>query len=112
LVVKFLLLLLPVGVTTLFATDVAQVPYSTWVQGGAAAVVCGLLVFIVVRLIPQMLKEHREALEKQREEFTATLNAMGERFERLEAARDQRDEYLASELKGLAINCEKHRQSA
>ncbi len=30
----FLLLLLPVGVTTLFATDVAPVPYSTWVQGG------------------------------------------------------------------------------
>ena len=55
---ELLLMLLPTGMLGLLASEEGmmpvEIPYAQWVQGGAAAVVSGLLVYIIVRYIPEL----------------------------------------------------------
>ena len=113
-----LLCLLPAGTLTLFAADAntlpIDIPYGQWVQGGAAAVVSGLLIYIIVRYLPQWQREQREVQREQRAAvaelqagFAATLDRMAERFERWEQRRTDADDKLNVTLQTLVANCAK-----
>lgn len=110
------LMLLPAGILTMFAADAntlpIEIPYGQWVQGGAAAVVSGLLVYIIVRYIPELQRQQKEALVAQQKDFTSTLDRMAERFERWETLRDNRDDQLNSTLQSLIANCARFNDTA
>ena len=106
---EFLLMLLPTGMLGLLASEdgmmPVEIPYAQWVQGGAAAVVSGLLVYIIVRYIPELQRQQKEALVAQQRDFSSTLDRMAERFERWETLRDKRDDQLNVTLQALVANC-------
>jgi len=106
---EFLLMLLPTGMLGLLASEDGmmpiEIPYAQWVQGGAAAVVSGLLVYIIVRYIPELQRQQKEALVAQQRDFSSTLDRMAERFERWETLRDKRDDQLNVTLQALVANC-------
>jgi membrane protein implicated in regulation of membrane protease activity len=108
---ELLLMLLPTGMLGLLASEdgmmPVEIPYAQWVQGGAAAVVSGLLVYIIVRYIPELQRQQKEALIAQQKDFTSTLDRMAERFERWETMRDNRDDQLNSTLQSLIAHCAK-----
>lgn len=108
---ELLLMLLPTGMLGLLASEEGmmpvEIPYAQWVQGGAAAVVSGLLVYIIVRYIPELQRQQKEALVAQQRDFSSTLDRMAERFERWETLRDNRDDQLNSTLQSLIANCAK-----
>lgn len=105
------LMLLPAGILTMFAADAntlpIEIPYGQWVQGGAAAVVSGLLIYIIVRYLPQLQREQRAAVAELQAGFNATLDRMAERFERWEQRRTDADDKLNETLKSLVTNCAK-----
>jgi len=106
---ELLLMLLPTGMLGLLASEdgmmPVEIPYAQWVQGGAAAVVSGLLVYIIVRYIPELQRQQKEALVAQQRDFSSTLDRMAERFERWETLRDKRDDQLNVTLQALVANC-------
>jgi len=106
---EVLMMLLPAGMLGLLASEdgalPVAIPYAQWVQGGAAAVVSGLLVYIIVRYIPELQRQQKEALIAQQKDFTSTLDRMAERFERWETLRDNRDDQLNVTLQALIANC-------
>ena len=106
---ELLLMLLPTGMLGLLASEDGmmpiEIPYAQWVQGGAAAVVSGLLVYIIVRYIPELQRQQKEALVAQQRDFSSTLDRMAERFERWETLRDKRDDQLNVTLQALVANC-------
>ena len=106
---ELLLMLLPTGMLGLLASEEGmmpvEIPYAQWVQGGAAAVVSGLLVYIIVRYIPELQRQQKEALVAQQRDFSSTLDRMAERFERWETLRDKRDDQLNVTLQALVANC-------
>jgi membrane protein implicated in regulation of membrane protease activity len=108
---ELLLMLLPTGMLGLLASEdgmmPVEIPYAQWVQGGAAAVVSGLLVYIIVRYIPELQRQQKEALVAQQRDFSSTLDRMAERFERWETMRDNRDDQLNSTLQSLIAHCAK-----
>ena len=108
---ELLLMLLPTGMLGLLASEEGmmpvEIPYAQWVQGGAAAVVSGLLVYIIVRYIPELQRQQKEALVAQQRDFSSTLDRMAERFERWETLRDKRDDQLNVTLQALVANCAK-----
>jgi membrane protein implicated in regulation of membrane protease activity len=110
------LMLLPAGILTMFAADAntlpIEIPYGQWVQGGAAAVVSGLLIYIIVRYLPQLQREQRAAVAELQAGFNATLDRMAERFERWETLRDNRDDQLNSTLQSLIANCARFNDTA
>jgi len=106
---EVLMMLLPAGMLGLLASEdgalPVAIPYAQWVQGGAAVVVSGLLVYIIVRYIPELQRQQKEALIAQQKDFTSTLDRMAERFERWETLRDNRDDQLNVTLQALIANC-------
>ena len=106
---ELLLMLLPTGMLGLLASEdgmmPVEIPYAQWVQGGAAAVVSGLLVYIIVRYIPELQRQQKEVLVAQQRDFSSTLDRMAERFERWETLRDKRDDQLNVTLQALVANC-------
>ena len=113
---ELLLMLLPTGMLGLLASEDGmmpiEIPYAQWVQGGAAAVVSGLLVYIIVRYIPELQRQQKEVLVAQQRDFSSTLDRMAERFERWEQRRTEVDDKLNDTLKSLVANCAKATREA
>ena len=63
--------------------------------------------YIIVRYIPELQRQQKEALIAQQKDFTSTLDRMAERFERWETLRDNRDDQLNSTLQSLIAHCAK-----
>lgn len=102
----FLLVSAAVGAFPVFIAD-TFVPeiYSPWIQAGAASVVCGLFVYLIVRSIPQENAANREALKDIQEGFVTTLRDLADRFERMEAARQDREDQLRTALLEVVRSC-------
>ena len=108
---KELLFLVATSTGLLVAQEtVAPSPYASWVQGGAAVVICGLFCYMLIYGLPQLEQKHREAMAAQQAEFVATVDKLADRFERMEKIRDARDGELNTTLQAMIANCAENRK--